>query len=483
MQLSEILQGVSCEPVSQDPDISDIVYDSRKAERGKLFVAIPGEAVDGHKFAPSAYGLGCRVFAVERYLDLPQDALQIKVQSSRAALSRMSANLFDHPSEKLKIIGVTGTKGKSTIVYLMQGVLKEAGINAGIIGTNGIEFCGRKLKTVNTTPESYELHKTFSEMLKSGVETVVMEVSSQGIKMDRVNDVAFDCGVFTNLSPDHIGPGEHKSMEEYISCKAKLFTMCQKSVINADDAQSQRMLSSAKGEVITFSTRQPADLFADHELLWQSSNMLGVSFDLHCGDDVTEVKTCLPGEFSVYNGLAVLGISQAMNIDRKSAVSALAKTTVPGRAELIPLLPDVKIVIDYAHNRLSMENIMQAMKAYDPKRIICVFGSVGGRTQLRRKQLGEIASRYADLCILTADNPDFEDPSDIARDIRDGFVRDCEYVIIPDREQAIAYAVETAQSGDLILLCGKGHEDYQLICGKRVPFSEKEVLGRIVAAK
>lgn len=482
MKLQEILQGIDCEEVLQNPDISDIAYDSRKASSGKIFVAIPGEAVDGHKFADSAYQNGCRVFAVERLLPLPDDAIQIKVKSSRKALSRMSANLFGNPSKRLRVIGITGTKGKSTIIYLMQGVLREAGISCGIIGTNGIEFLNRKIKTVNTTPESYELHKAFAEMLECGVDTVVMEVSSQGIKMNRVDDVAFDCGVFTNLSPDHIGPSEHKDMEEYISCKAKLFTMCKNSVINADDEVRDRMINSAIGEVITFSTEKTADLFADHQLLWQSSNMLGVSFDLHDKDEITQIKLCLPGKFSVYNGLAVIGVAKAMGIELDFVKSALNKTTVPGRAELLPLLPDVKIVIDYAHNRLSMENIMQAMKAYQPNRIICLFGSVGGRTQIRRKQLGEVASLYADLCILTADNPDFEDPADIARDIHDGFARECEYLIIPDRKEAIEYAVKIAQSGDMILLCGKGHEDYQIIKGKRVPFSEKEILKEAVSS-
>ncbi len=483
MKLQEILQGIDCEKVSQNPDISDIAYDSRKASKGKIFVAIPGEAVDGHKFIGSAYDNGCRVFVVEKEVSLPDDAIQIKVKSSRKALSRMSANLFNHPSKRLRVVGITGTKGKSTIIYLMQGVLNEAGISCGIIGTNGIEFLDRKIKTVNTTPESYELHKAFAEMLDCGVDTVVMEVSSQGIKMNRVDDVEFDCGVFTNLSPDHIGPSEHKDMEEYISCKAKLFTMCKHSVINADDEVCDRMINSAVGEVITFSTEKSADLFADHQLLWQSSNMLGVSFDLHDKDEVFEIKLCLPGKFSVYNGLAVIGVAKAMGIDLDFVKSALGKTTVPGRAELLPLLPDVKIVIDYAHNRLSMENIMQAMKAYQPKRIICIFGSVGGRTQIRRKQLGEVASLYADLCILTADNPDFEDPADIARDIKDGFARECEYLIIPDRKEAIEYAVKIAQSGDMILLCGKGHEDYQIIKGERVPFSEKEILKETVSLR
>jgi UDP-N-acetylmuramoyl-L-alanyl-D-glutamate--2,6-diaminopimelate ligase len=483
MKLAKLVEGLNYKGNIDDREILDIAYDSRKANKDTAFVALVGANADGHKFIKSAYENGCRVFFTERECDIPQDAIEIITDNTRATLAKISANLFENPSDELKIIGVTGTKGKSTIVYLMRGILKEAGINCGIIGTNGIEYCGIKEKTVNTTPESYELQKSFRKMVDNGVKAVVMEVSSQGLKMNRVDHISFDVGIFTNISPDHIGPTEHKDMDEYIFCKSKLFKLCKIGVFNIDDAEYEKISKDATCKKITFSQKGNADIVAKNLMLWQSSNMLGVKFDAYEGDESYEVKLCQPGRFSTYNGLAVLGAGKALKIPRDKILSALAKTTVEGRAELIPLFKDVKVVIDYAHNKLSLENILTALREYNPKRIICVIGSVGGRTELRRAQLGEVASLYSDVCILTSDNPDFEDPTKIARDMHDGFVKNIEYYIIPDRTEAIKYAMNIASSGDLVALCGKGHEDYQLINGEKVHFSEKEVLEEIAKSR
>lgn len=478
MKLKNILENIrySAEVINGEAEISDIIYDSRKALPGGLFVCISGEAVDGHKFARKAYDAGVRHFVVEHDVELPDDAVLIKVADSRIALSALSDNFFRHPSREIKIVGVTGTKGKSTIVCLVKGVLDKANISAGVIGTNGIEYLDVKKKTVNTTPESYELHKNFREMADRGVKVAVMEVSSQGIKMHRTDHVNFSIGVFTNLSPDHIGPHEHASMDEYISCKAMLFTLCETGIINIDDSYADRILSTATCKRITFGQKNKADLIASNTRLWQSDSMLGVEFDCDDRDEKYPVRICQPGKFSVYNALAVIAVCDALGVSRERIRFGLETTTVKGRAQLVPLMSDVKFVIDYAHNGLSLENILLSLKEYHPIRTICIVGSVGGRTELRRKDLGEIASKYCDFVILTSDNPDFEDPEDIMDEMAKAFVTDCPYVKIADRAEAIRYAVKTAKSGDLILLAGKGHEDYQLIKGERVPFSEYDIL-------
>ncbi len=453
--------------------IKDIAYNSNKAKKDYIFVCIEGETLDGHKYAKDAYKNGCRIFISQKYIDVGEDSIILIVENSRKTLSKISANFFNHPSKELKVIGVTGTKGKTTISNYIQTVLNKSKINTGLIGTNGVFYNDIIEKTNNTTPESYELHKIFRNMINNGIEYVVMEVSSGGIMMDRVNDVNFDIGIFSNLSKDHIGPKEHPTFEHYLECKARLFTMCKHGIINIDDKYSKDIISKSTCTIETFAINNDADIYAKNIKYSRNIDSLGVNFECIYNNESIDTYICSPGEFSIYNALAVIAVCKHIGIDNKSIINALKVTKVKGRVEVLPILDYATIIIDYAHNGLSLENILKTLKKYEYNRLICLFGSVGGRTKLRRKELGDIASKECDLCILTSDNPDFEDPIEIIKDISDSFKNSkCEYIIEPDRKIAIEKAIKIAKDGDMILFAGKGHEEYQLIKGEQIPFSE-----------
>lgn len=453
--------------------IKDIAYNSNKAKKDYIFVCIEGETLDGHKYAKEAYKSGCRIFISQKYIDVGEDSIIFIVENSRKTLSKISANFFNHPSKELKVIGVTGTKGKTTISNYIQTVLNKSQINTGLIGTNGVFYNDIFEKTNNTTPESYELHKIFRNMINNGIEYVVMEVSSGGIMMDRVNDVNFDIGIFSNLSKDHIGPKEHPTFEHYLECKAKLFTMCKHGIINIDDKYSKDIISKSTCTIETFAIKNYANFYAKNIKYSRNIDSLGASFECICNNENIDTYICSPGEFSIYNALAVIAVCKHIGLDNKSIINALKVTKVKGRVEVLSILDYATIVIDYAHNGLSLKNILKTLKKYEYNRLICLFGSVGGRSKLRRKELGDIASKECDLCILTSDNPDFEDPIEIIKDISDSFKNSkCEYIIEPDRKIAIEKVIKIAKDGDMILFAGKGHEEYQLIKGEQIPFNE-----------
>lgn len=460
----------------QNTEIKDIAYNSSKCEDGYIFVAIKGETVDGHKYAQNAYERGARVFILQNDLELGEEAIKLFVNDSRIALSKMSANYFGNPSKELKVIGVTGTKGKTTITNYISTVLNKAGLNTGVIGTNGTFYNGKKEKTLNTTPESYELHRIFRNMIDNGVKCVSMEVSSGGIMMERVSNVDFDIAIFSNLSPDHIGPKEHPTFEHYLGCKAKLFTLAKHGIINIDDKYANQIIEKATCDIETFGIDNNADLNAQNIEYSRAIDSLGVSFDVKTIDEIFNAYICAPGTFSIYNALAVMSVCKYLKIEKDIMIDALKSAKVKGRVEVLPVLDYATIIIDYAHNGVSLESILQTLKQYDHNRLICLFGSVGGRTELRRKELGDVASRECDLCILTSDNPDFEDPMNVIKDIADSFKgSDCEYIVEPDRKVAIEKAIELAQEGDMIVFAGKGHEESQLIKGEWIPFSETEI--------
>ncbi|WP_122638414.1 MULTISPECIES: UDP-N-acetylmuramoyl-L-alanyl-D-glutamate--2,6-diaminopimelate ligase [unclassified Romboutsia] len=457
-------------------EIKDIAYNSSKCEDGYIFVAIKGETVDGHKYCMDAYKRGCRVFILNDDIELGNDAIKLFVKDSRIALSKMSANYFGNPSKELKIIGVTGTKGKTTITNYVSEVLNSSGLNTGVIGTNGTFYNGISEKTVNTTPESYELHRIFRTMLDNGVKCVSMEVSSGGVMMNRVEDVDFDIAIFSNLSPDHIGPKEHPTFEHYLECKARLFTLAKHGIINIDDEHAKEIMNKATCDIETFSISNNSNLVAKNIEYSKSIDSLGVSFTCHVGEEDFPCYICSPGEFSIYNALAVIAVCRYLDVEQEVMLNSLRQAKVNGRVEVLPILPYATVIVDYAHNGVSLENILQTLKKYDHNRLICLFGSVGGRTELRRKELGDVAAKECDLCILTSDNPDFEDPMNIISDIAKSFENsNCEYIVEPDRKLAIEMAIEIAKEGDMIVFAGKGHETYQIIKGDRVPFSEKEI--------
>lgn len=455
--------------------ISDIVYDSRKAKAGVIFVCIVGAVADGHKYAQSAYDKGARVFVCEKPLTLPSDALVFRVDNTRRALASLSACHFDHPEKKLRVIGVTGTKGKSTICEMIRHILCKNGIPAASIGTVGVRIGDTVMPTGNTTPESYELFRIFAEMVEKGVCYAVIEVSSQGIKLDRVFGIPFFAAVMTNLSEDHIGGAEHPDFEDYKACKKALFSRCDHALFNADDPYFEEFWESASCQKQTYSITEEADISAKSILSTATEKGFGSSFILKHGNEKTDAFVPFPGEFSVSNALAAVGVAMLADVSAENAVDALSDVRVAGRFEIVPTALGATFVIDYAHNGESLTAALNALRKYRPRRLICLFGSVGGRTEIRRRELGVSASAYADFSILTSDNPDKEPPLDIIADI-ERYMQNAPYAVIPDRKEAIEYAVSIAEEGDIVLLAGKGHETYQLINGKKEPFCEREIL-------
>lgn len=455
--------------------ISDIVYDSRKAKSGVIFVCIVGAVADGHKYAKSAYDKGARVFVCEKSLDLPSDALVFRVDNTRRALASLSACIFDHPEKKLRVIGVTGTKGKSTICEMIRHILCKNGIPAASIGTVGVRIGDTVTPTGNTTPESYELFRIFAEMVEKGICYAVIEVSSQGIKLDRVFGIPFFAAVMTNLSEDHIGGAEHPDFEDYKTCKKALFGRCEHALFNADDPYFEEFWESAPCEKKAYSISEEADIFAKSILSTATEKGFGSSFILKHNGAKTDAFVPFPGEFSVSNALAAVAVAMLADVSAESAVDALSDVRVAGRFEIVPTALDATFVIDYAHNGESLTAALNALRKYRPNRLICLFGSVGGRTEIRRRELGVSASAYADFSILTSDNPDKEPPLDIIADI-ERYMQNAPYAVIPDRKEAIEYAVSIAEEGDIVLLAGKGHETYQLINGKKEPFCERDIL-------
>lgn len=475
MLLSDILKGIEYDSVNfSDADISDIVYDSRKVKKNVMFVCLKGARFDGHKYADSAYESGCRCLMVEKKVDVPDDCIQIIVKDSRAMLAAASVNFFRHPCNGLKIIGITGTKGKTSSAHLVKALLDAAGIKCGIIGTVGAYYDDVQIPTVNTTPESYELQKIFRIMADNGCKACVIEVSSIGLMAHRVDGITFEVGVFTNLSPDHIGPNEHPSFEDYMYWKSVLFERSRYAVVNNDDEAYTEMLKNCKAPVITYGVEK-ADITAYDVQLLKNAKFIGISFNCADFSDKYYVEVALPGIFNVHNTLAAIGVCRALNISAKDYIDCLKEIRVRGRAECVYVSDDFDVIIDYAHNGISMKSMLDTLKSYPHNRIIALYGAVGGRTQLRRKELGLITGKECDLSVLTSDDPDFEDPNNIIAEIGK-YVEKAggRYVGIADRGEAVEYALSQMQKGDILLLAGKGHEQYMKIKGEYVPFSEKE---------
>ena len=462
-------------PCPQMP-ISDIVYDSRKATNGAIFVCIVGAVADGHKYAKSAYDKGARVFVCEKPLELPSDALIFQVENTRRALASLSACIFDHPEKKLRVIGVTGTKGKSTICEMIRHILCKNGISAASIGTVGVRIDDMLTPTGNTTPESYELFRIFSEMVEKGVCYAVIEVSSQGVKLDRIYGIPFFTAIMTNLSEDHIGGAEHPDFDDYKTCKKALFGRCEHAIFNMDDPYFEEFYSCGNCEKQAYSLTEDADFSAKSILSTATEKGFGSSFIVKYKESKTDAFVPFPGTFSVSNALAAIAAATLADVSLECAAEALSDVCVKGRFEIVPTdIEGATFVIDYAHNGESLSAALKALRKYEPKRLICLFGSVGGRTELRRRELGIAASAYADFSVLTSDNPDREPPMDIIADI-EKYMQNAPYVAIPDRKEAIEYVVSHAEEGDIVLLAGKGHEKYQLINGKKEPFCERDIL-------
>ncbi len=459
-----------------DLPISDIAYNSKKAAPSVLFVCLTGSVTDGHRYAPDAYARGARVFVAERPLTLPTDAVVILTENTRRALAVLSAAFFDHPEEKLTIIGITGTKGKSTIAEMIRHILMENGIPAASVGTVGIRMGEDYRPTVNTTPESYELFRIFAELTERNIRHVVIEVSSQGLKLDRVFGIPFHTAIMTNLSEDHIGASEHPNFEDYKHCKKLLFKRCRHAIFNADDDHFSEFLEASEGENITCSVRSAADYTAHAIMPEKTEKDFATSFILDAKGKKTHVLLPFPGEFSVQNALAAIASTSLLGISPEQSAKALTTASVKGRFELVETpLVGVSFVIDYAHNGESLTRALTALRPYTSGRLICLFGSVGGRTEVRRREMGIAAALHADLSILTDDNPDRESSDEIITEIA-RHMGNAPHIAIPDRREAIEYAVSVAKEGDIVLFAGKGHESYQLVDGKKLPFSERDCI-------
>ena len=482
MKLSELIIGLDYKVLQGniDTDVNNIHNDSRNVQEGDLFFCISGAVSDGHKYAEDVAKKGATVIVVEKNIEIPAEVTVIKVKSTRYAMGMISSRYYGEPSKKLKVIGITGTKGKTTTTYMIKEMLEAAGIKTGLIGTIEILDGVNKIPAANTTPESIKLHKHLKDMLDNGLSAVVMEVSSQGLMLDRVAGVKFDYGIFTNLSKDHIGPNEHKTFEEYMMWKAKLFTMCEKGILNIDDSYAEVMGKTATCEILTYGIKEDADYGAAMLELYSKEGVLGIEYNL-TGKLEGRVMVDLPGEFSVHNSLAAIAVAYEMGVPFEDIKDILTRVKVRGRVEMIPVSNEFTVMIDYAHNAMALESLLLALKAYKPKRLVSLFGCGGNRSKDRRFEMGEVSGNMADLTIITSDNPRFENPQDIIDDIKVGIGKTTgEYVEILDRKEAMRYAIMNGKPGDVIVFAGKGHEDYQEIEGVKHSMDERVLIREIL---
>lgn len=492
MILSELISSDRAECAGRiDIDISSITNDSREVEEGGLYFAIPGAKVDGAKFIPGAINDGAAAIVTEwdsaklkSKFGLTDDELGkvtiVKVENARYMMGVMSSRFYGEPSKRLKVIGITGTKGKTTTAYMIHDMLERAGHKTGLVGTIEINDGKNIIPAKNTTPESIKLHKVFKDMIENGLDSVVMEVSSQGLKLNRVAGVDFDYGIFTNLSPDHIGPDEHDSYEEYRDCKKLLFSIVKKGFFNIDDPESAYMMDGSTCEMITFGEKEDADYRASDIKIRKEMGTLGIEYTLS-GKMNADIMVDLPGDFSVHNSLAAIVVADEMGVSKDKICEILKKVKVRGRVEMIPISDKFTLMIDYAHNDMSLKSLIQAIRQYEPKRIVTLFGCGGNRSKERRYGMGEVSGKYADFTVITSDNPRNEDPQAIIDDIKVGIGRtDGKYVEIIDRKEAIRYAIMNAVEGDIVILAGKGHEDYQEICGIKHHMDERDLIREIL---
>ena len=486
MELKSLLVGLENLKAkgNLDIEISGIDSDSRNIKKGSLFVAIKGFATDGHQYVEKAIENGAVAVMVQEGCDLksihiPEDVTVIMAKDTREGLAIVSDNFYEHPSRKFKLIGVTGTKGKTTTTFMIKEILEKAGKKVGLIGTIATYINGKKIKDSDrTTPESLELQQTFAEMVKQGVEVVVMEVSSQSLKLNRVEKCDFDIVLFTNFSEDHISPKEHPDMQDYFESKLKLFKMCKTGIVNVDDlhgAKIPRMFPES--DITTYGIDNYAKVLAKDITITNSY----VDFRVKIKDRNERVKTGIPGRFSVYNSLAAICVAQKFGVDPEKVKEALTEVRVPGRSELVDNKREIPIMIDYAHSPESLENILQATKSYTRGKVISVFGCGGDRDSGKRPIMGEISGRIADFTIITSDNPRTENPEEIVKQIEEGMKKtNGKYCTIVDRVEAIKEAIKMATKRDIIILAGKGHEPYQEINGKKYPFDERIIVRDII---
>jgi len=478
MKLKELLTGVEVLSASADleREITGVSYDSRQVKPGDLFVAMTGFAADGHRFIPQAMAAGAAAVLCQTP---PEDGTPyVRTADSRRALAAAGANFFGHPSEAMTMIGVTGTNGKTTTTYLLKAILEARGGKVGLIGTNQNMIGEEVLPTERTTPESFELQKLFARMREAGCTHVVMEVSSHALALDRVYGVRYQAGVFTNLTQDHLD--FHKTMEAYCDAKAILFRNCDAGVVNAADPWTPRLLKDASCKVFTYSSSGEADLMCEDPALAADH----VAFTAVHGGERVRVRVNIPGHFMIDNALDVLGAALALGIPLAESAAVLAKVPhVKGRVEVVPTPgKDYTVLIDYAHSPDSLKNVLTTVKGFAKGRTVALFGCGGDRDKAKRPKMGRIAADTADFVVVTTDNPRTERPGDIIADILPGLENTrTPYQVVEDRVEAIRFCLDHARPGDVIVLCGKGHETYQEVGHEKRHMDEREIVAEYLS--
>ena len=484
MILKSLLKGLDYEVIkgNEESKVQNIRYDNRKIEQGDAFVCVKGFKVDGHSFIGDAIKKGAKTLIVQEDVSVQEDITIIKVRDTRKALAIMSSNYFGNPKDKLKIIGITGTNGKTTSAFIIKSILEKAGFMTGLIGTIANYIGNKKVDAVRTTPESYELHELFKNMVDAGVEYCVMEVSSHSLELDRVYGIQFEEGIFTNLTRDHLD--FHKTFENYYNAKFKLFERSNHSIINLDDPYGANIVKDieergVKTKVSTFSIEKESD-FKAFEI---KSHSNGSEFKVNL-EEVEDFSINIPGEYNVYNSLGCIICAYNLNIPMNKIKEGLSDVVIPGRCELVAKEKNLpySIIIDYAHTPDGLENILSTVKAFTRNRMISVFGCGGDRDKVKRPQMGKIGCELSDIAIITSDNPRSEEPMDIINDIVKPLNYD-NFVIEVNRKEAIRKAMNMALEGDVIVIAGKGHESYQILKDETIHFDEREVVYDILEGK
>ncbi|MCQ2531092.1 MAG: UDP-N-acetylmuramoyl-L-alanyl-D-glutamate--2,6-diaminopimelate ligase [Saccharofermentans sp.] len=496
MILSTLMQGVTHRLIAGNMGrrVSSVEYDSRKIQENSAFVAIKGFTSDGHDYVAKAIESGAGTIVVNKERDsLSDDELialseakgvtVLEMEDTRKGIAVLSAQFYNHPEDRLDLVGVTGTKGKTTITFMIHEILKRANHSTGLIGTVCNMIGDEKRKASHTTPESHEVYELLEEMAKKQFDSCVMEVSSQGLKLDRVHGLRFDVGCFTNLYEDHIGGNEHPDMEDYFSCKLKIFDSSRTAVVNRDCDVAKEVIDYASKccPVYTYGLSPESDCYAKDIQKKRINGVTGTEFYVESPWYEGTVFMALPGEFNVYNALCAISTAGLLKIDFEVVKDALSNVHVPGRVQPVPNNLDVTILVDYAHNAASLESVVKTLKSYCEGKVITVFGCGGNRSTTRRYEMGEVSGKLSDYTVITSDNPRKEEPLEIINMIVEGMQRtDGKYEVIVDRAEAIEAAIKMAQPGDTVLIAGKGHEDYQIFADKTIHFDDSEVALEVV---
>ncbi len=472
MTVKQLLHGIAA--TENETPVAGLTCDSRRVEPGFVFVCIEGTAVDGHRFAKDAHDAGAALVVTQRPMGLERE---LTLPSTRRAWAQLCANWFGNPAEQLHLIGITGTNGKTTMTYMLKAILEKAGHKVGLIGTIQNMVGDRILPSGHTTPDPYDLQSMLSIMLKEGCTYAVMEVSSHALDQDRVEGCRFDAAVFTNLTQDHLD--YHKTMENYCQAKRRLFERAARAIINADDPWARMVVEGFGGDVFGFAAQAQDAAYRAADIETRAD---GVAFDLMEGDTcLGRLSLPIPGYFSIYNAMASAVCALSLGIPFETVKAALGGTCgVKGRAEVVPTNRDYTVVIDYAHTPDGLENICRTLKDCATGRLIVLFGCGGDRDKTKRPKMAAIAAAYADHLVITSDNPRTEDPQAILNDVVAGVPEGCEHTVIESRRDAIAFALQCAQSGDTVLLAGKGHETYQILKDGVIHFDEREVIAEIL---